>query len=212
MSERFAGHTPGAAGHEEAPRSTGAHAVAGPDLERQGPMLQTPQKRQELEMNPAERQLFERAMNLVQNRTGMTEDDAKKVATDVVLTARHTPGLSEKPEYMDVRNGHVMMAEKVGKEPIFNGYVNIEQSQQQSPTQQPVSYTHLDVYKRQGVCRAVSTTSVATFFASSSVMPVLFWTRFIARSNSCRSAGFISSSWRLGGVCSICLLYTSRCV
>ena len=45
-------------------------------------------------------------------------------------------GLSEKPEYMDVRNGHVMMAEKVGKEPIFNGYVNIEQSQQQSPAQQ----------------------------------------------------------------------------
>ena len=135
MSERFAGHTPGAAGHEEAPRSTGAHGVAGPDLERQGPMLQTPQKRQELEMNPAERQLFERAMNLVQNRTGMTEDDAKKVATDVVLTARHTPGLSEKPEYMDVRNGHVMMAEKVGKEPIFNGYVNVEQSQRQSPEQ-----------------------------------------------------------------------------
>ena len=66
----------------------------------------------------------------------MTEDDAKKVATDVVLTARHTPGLSEKPEYMDVRNGHVMMAEKVGKEPIFNGYVNIEQSQQQNPSQQ----------------------------------------------------------------------------
>jgi len=136
MSERFAGHAPGAPGHEEGPRSTGAHAVAAPDPERQGPMLQAPQKRQELEMNPAERQLFERAMNLVQNRTGMTEDDAKKVATDVVLTARHTPGLSEKPEYMDVRNGHVMMAEKVGKEPIFNGYVNIEQSQQQSPAQQ----------------------------------------------------------------------------
>ena len=37
---------------------------------------------------------------------------------------------------MDVRNGHVMMAEKVGKEPIFNGYVNIEQSQQQNPSQQ----------------------------------------------------------------------------
>ena len=98
-------------------------------------MLQTPQKRQELEMNPAERQLFERAMNLVQNKTGMTEDDAKKVATDVVLTARHTPGLSEKPEYMDVRNGHVMIAEKVGKEPIFNGYVNVEQSQRQSQEQ-----------------------------------------------------------------------------
>jgi len=135
MSERFAGHAPGAPGHEEGLRSTGAHAVAAPDPERQGPMLQAPQKRQELEMNPAERQLFERAMNLVQNRTGMTEEDAKKVATDVVLTARQTPGLSEKPEYMDVRNGHVMMAEKVGKEPIFNAYVNLEQSQQQSQAQ-----------------------------------------------------------------------------
>ncbi len=135
MSERFAGHAPGAPGHEEGPRSTGAHAVAAPDPERQGPMLQAPQKRQELEMNPAERQLFERAMNLVQNRTGMTDEDAKKVATDVVLTARQTPGLSEKPEYMDVRNGHVMMAEKVGKEPIFNAYVNLEQSQQQSQAQ-----------------------------------------------------------------------------
>ena len=135
MSERFAGHAPGAPGHEEGQRSTGAHAVAAPDPERQGPMLQAPQKRQELEMNPAERQLFERAMNLVQNRTGMTEEDAKKVATDVVLTARQTPGLSEKPEYMDVRNGHVMMAEKVGKEPIFNAYVNLEQSQQQSQAQ-----------------------------------------------------------------------------
>ena len=112
-----------------------AHAVAAPDPERQGPMLQAPQKRQELEMNPAERQLFERAMHLVQNKTGMTEEDAKKVATDVVLTARHTPGLSEKPEYMDVRNGHVMIAEKVGKEPIFNGYVNVEQSQRQTQEQ-----------------------------------------------------------------------------
>lgn len=135
MSERYAGQTPGAPGREEAPRSTGAHAVAAPDPERQGPMLQAPQKRQELEMNPAERQLFERAMHLVQNKTGMTEEDAKKVATDVVLTARHTPGLSEKPEYMDVRNGHVMIAEKVGKEPIFNGYVNVEQSQRQTQEQ-----------------------------------------------------------------------------
>lgn len=135
MSERYAGQAPGAQGHQEAPRSVGAHGIAPPDPERSGPMLQTPPKRQELEMNPAERQLFERAMNLVQNKTGMTEDDAKKVATDVVLTARHTPGLSEKPEYMDVRNGHVMIAEKVGKEPIFNGYVNVEQSQRQTQDQ-----------------------------------------------------------------------------
>lgn len=135
MSERYAGQAPGAQGHQEAPRAVGAHGIAPPELERSGPMLQTPPKRQELEMNPAERQLFERAMNLVQNKTGMTEDDAKKVATDVVLTARHTPGLSEKPEYMDVRNGHVMIAEKVGKEPIFNGYVNVEQSQRQTQEQ-----------------------------------------------------------------------------
>jgi hypothetical protein len=100
-----------------------------------GPVLQPPAKREELEMSANERQLFERAMTLVQNKTGMTEDDAKKVATDVVLTARHTPGMSEKPEYMDVRNGHVMIAERVGKEPIFNGYVNIDQSRQQSQEQ-----------------------------------------------------------------------------
>jgi hypothetical protein len=110
-------------------------AAAGPDLDRSGPMLQAPPKRQELEMSPGERQLFERAMHLVQNKAGLTEDDAKKVATDVVLTARHTPGLSEKPEYMDVRNGHVMLAERVGKEPIFNGYVNIEQSRSQTQEQ-----------------------------------------------------------------------------
>jgi hypothetical protein len=110
-------------------------ATAAPDLDRGGPMLQAPPKRQELEMSPGERQLFERAMHLVQNKSGLTEEDAKKVATDVVLTARHTPGLSEKPEYMDVRNGHVMLAERVGKEPIFNGYVNIEQSRSQSQEQ-----------------------------------------------------------------------------
>lgn len=135
MSERFAGQQAGALGQEDAPRNLGAHGVAAPDLDRSGPMLQAPQKQKELEMNPAERQLFERAMTLVQNKTGMTEDDAKKVATDVVLTARHTPGISEKPEYMDVRNGHVMIAERVGKEPIFNGYVNVEQSRNQSPEQ-----------------------------------------------------------------------------
>jgi hypothetical protein len=110
-------------------------AAAAPDLDRSGPMLQAPPKRQELEMSPGERQLFERAMQLVQNKSGLTEEDAKKVATDVVLTARHTPGLSEKPEYMNVRNGHVMLAERVGKEPIFNGYVNIEQSRSQTQEQ-----------------------------------------------------------------------------
>ncbi len=135
MSERFPGQQPGASGHDESPRAHGAHAVAGPELDRNGPMLQAPPKQRELEMNAAERQLFERAMTLVQNKTGMTEDDAKKVATDVVLTARHTPGISEKPEYIDVRNGHVMIAEKVDKEPIFNGYVNLDQSRNQSQDQ-----------------------------------------------------------------------------
>lgn len=135
MSERFAGQQPFASDPQEAPRSQGAHAMAAPELDRGGPMLQAPPKRQELEMSPGERQLFERAMHLVQNKSGLTEEDAKKVATDVVLTARHTPGLSEKPEYMDVRNGHVMLAERVGKEPIFNGYVNIEQSRSQTQEQ-----------------------------------------------------------------------------
>jgi hypothetical protein len=135
MSERFAGQQPFASDPQEAPRSQGAHAMAAPDLDRSGPMLQAPPKRQELDMSPGERQLFERAMHLVQNKSGLTEEDAKKVATDVVLTARHTPGLSEKPEYMDVRNGHVMLAERVGKEPIFNGYVNIEQSRSQTQEQ-----------------------------------------------------------------------------
>lgn len=101
-----------------------------------GPMLQAPAKQQkDMDMTPAERDLFARAMTLVQNKPGMTEEDARKVATDVVITTRTTPGLSEKPEYMDVRNGHVMIAEKVGKEPIFNGYVNVEQSRNQSPEQ-----------------------------------------------------------------------------
>lgn len=101
-----------------------------------GPMLQTPAKQQkEMDMTPAERDLFARAMTLVQNKAGMTEQDARKVATDVIITTRTTPGLSEKPEYMDVKNGHVMIAEKVGKEPIFNGYVNVEQSRNQSPEQ-----------------------------------------------------------------------------
>ncbi len=100
-----------------------------------GPMLQTPQKQRDMDMTPAERDLFARAMSLVQNKAGMTEEDARKVATDVVITTRHTPGLSEKPEYMDVKNGHVMIAEKIGKEPIFNGYVNVEQSRNQSPEQ-----------------------------------------------------------------------------
>lgn len=135
MSERFPGQQPGASGHDESPRAHGAHAVAGPELDRNGPMLQAPPKQRELEMSAAERQLFERAMTLVQNKTGMTEDDAKKVATDVVLTARHTPGISEKPEYIDVRNGHVMIAEKVDKEPIFNGYVSLDQSRNQSQDQ-----------------------------------------------------------------------------
>ncbi len=114
-----------------------ALATATPVLENgSGPMLQTPAKQQkDMDMTPAERDLFARAMTLVQNKAGMTEQEAKKVATDVVITTRTTPGLSEKPEYMDVRNGHVMIAEKVGKEPIFNGYVNVEQSRNQSPEQ-----------------------------------------------------------------------------
>jgi hypothetical protein len=111
-------------------------ALAAPVPERgDGPMLQAPQKQKEMEMTPAERELFARAMNLVQNKAGMTEEDAKKVATDVIITTRTTPGLSEKPEYMDVRNGHVMIAERVGKEPIFNGYVNVEQSRGQTAEQ-----------------------------------------------------------------------------
>jgi hypothetical protein len=113
-----------------------ATAAPAPVLENgAGPMLQAPQKHKEMEMTPAERELFARAMNLVQNKAGMTEEDAKKVATDVIITTRTTPGLSEKPEYMDVRNGHVMIAERVGKEPIFNGYVNVEQSRGQTAEQ-----------------------------------------------------------------------------
>ena len=114
-----------------------ALAAAAPVLENgSGPMLQTPAKQQkDMDMTPAERDLFARAMTLVQNKAGMTEQDARKVATDVIITTRTTPGLSEKPEYMDVKNGHVMIAEKVGKEPIFNGYVNVEQSRNQSPEQ-----------------------------------------------------------------------------
>ncbi len=100
-----------------------------------GPMLQAPSKHKDMEMTSGERELFARAMSLVQNKSGMTEEDAKKVATDVIITTRTTPGLSEKPEYMDVRNGHVMIAEKVGKEPIFNGYVNVEQSKSQTTDQ-----------------------------------------------------------------------------
>ena len=110
-------------------------ATAGPDLDRSGPVLQAPPKQKDMEMTSGERELFARAMSLVQNKAGMTEDDARKVATDVVITTRTTPGLSEKPEYMDVKNGHVMIAEKVGKEPIFNGYVNVEQSRGQSADQ-----------------------------------------------------------------------------
>jgi hypothetical protein len=113
-----------------------ALAAPAPVLENgSGPMLQTPQKQKDMEMTPAERELFARAMSLVQSKTGMTEEDAKKVATDVIITTRTTPGLSEKPEYMDVKNGHVMIAERVGKEPIFNGYVNVEQSRGQTAEQ-----------------------------------------------------------------------------
>ncbi len=121
--------------HERSqPAVTLAAASLAPD-NGSGPMLQTPQKQRDMEMTPAERDLFARAMTLVQNKAGMTEEDARKVATDVVITTRHTPGLSEKPEYLDVKNGHVMIAEKIGKEPIFNGYVNVEQSRNQSPEQ-----------------------------------------------------------------------------
>ncbi len=140
MSERFSGQQSGpqtgaSQAHEESPQSRGAHGVAGPDLDRSGAMLQAPAKQKEMEMTPGERELFARAMNLVQNKTGVTEEDARKVATDVVITTRTTPGLSEKPEYMDVKNGHVMIAEKVSKEPIFSGYVNVEQSKSQSDDQ-----------------------------------------------------------------------------
>lgn len=138
MSERHSGYVnpQQASDVAAAPRGVGAHEVAPPDLDRSGPMMQAPAKQKDLEMTQAERELFSRAMSLVQNKGGMNEEDARKVATDVVITTRTTPGLSSTPEYMDVRNGHVMMAEKVGKEPIFNGYVNIEQSQQQNPSQQ----------------------------------------------------------------------------
>jgi hypothetical protein len=119
----------------EAQDTRGAHGVALAAPEREGPMLQAPQKQRELEMSPGERELFVRAVHLVQNKTGLSDDEARKVATDVVLTARTTPGLSEKPEYMDVRNGHVMLAQKIDKEPIFSGYVNIEQSKAQSEQQ-----------------------------------------------------------------------------
>ena len=119
----------------EAQDTRGAHGVALAAPEREGPMLQAPQKQRELEMSPGERELFVRAVHLVQNKAGLSDDEARKVATDVVLTARTTPGLSEKPEYMDVRNGHVMLAQKIDKEPIFSGYVNIEQSKVQSEQQ-----------------------------------------------------------------------------
>lgn len=117
-----------------------------------GPMLQAPATRQnEMDMTPAERELFARAMNLVQNKSGVTEEDAKKVATDVVITTRTTPGLSEKPEYLDVKNGHVMIAEKVGKEPIFTGYVNVDQSKNQSDDQiqQKIASQNTAVQERQ---------------------------------------------------------------
>jgi hypothetical protein len=123
-------------GQATEPQDTrGAHGVALAAPEREGPMLQAPQKQRELEMSPGERELFVRAVHLVQNKAGLSDDEARKVATDVVLTARTTPGLSEKPEYMDVRNGHVMLAQKIDKEPIFSGYVNIEQSKAQSEPQ-----------------------------------------------------------------------------
>lgn len=119
----------------ESQDARGAHGIALAPPEREGPMLQAPQKPRELEMSAGERELFVRAVNLVQNKAGLSEDEARKVATDVVLTARTTPGLSEKPEYMDVRNGHVMLAQKIDKEPIFSGYVSIEQSKAQSEQQ-----------------------------------------------------------------------------
>ena len=123
-------------GQATEPQDTrGAHGVALVPPDREGPMLQAPQKQRELEMSPGERELFVRAVHLVQNKAGLSDDEARKVATDVVLTARTTPGLSEKPEYMDVRNGHVMLAQKIDKEPIFCGYVNIEQSKAQSEQQ-----------------------------------------------------------------------------
>lgn len=129
MRESFEGQSP------EPQDTRGAHGVALAPPEREGPMLQAPQKPRELEMSAGERELFVRAVHLVQNKAGLSEDEARKVATDVVLTARTTPGLSEKPEYMDVRNGHVMLAQKIDKEPIFSGYVNIEQSKAQSEQQ-----------------------------------------------------------------------------
>ena len=129
MRESFEGQA------TDAQDTRGAHGVALAPPDREGPMLQAPQKQRELEMSPGERELFVRAVHLVQNKAGLSDDEARKVATDVVLTARTTPGLSEKPEYMDVRNGHVMLAQKIDKEPIFSGYVNIEQSKAQSEQQ-----------------------------------------------------------------------------
>ena len=129
MRESFEGQA------TDAQDTRGAHGVALAPPDREGPMLQAPQKQRELEMSPGERELFVRAVHLVQNKAGLSDDEARKVATDVVLTARTTPGLSEKPEYMDVRNGHVMLAQKIDKVPIFSGYVNIEESKAQSEQQ-----------------------------------------------------------------------------
>ncbi|MBX3713214.1 MAG: hypothetical protein KF800_14730 [Lysobacter sp.] len=129
MRESFEGQA------TDAQDTRGAHGVTLAAPEREGPMLQAPQKQRELEMSPGERELYVRAVHLVQNKAGLSDDEARKVATDVVLTARTTPGLSEKPEYMDVRNGHVMLAQKIDREPIFSGYVNIEQSKTQSEQQ-----------------------------------------------------------------------------
>ena len=60
-----------------------------------------------------------------------------------------------------------------------------------------VSYTHLDVYKRQGQAEAIKRLHLPNGFGSKQVG---------------YSTGFAAQNPRLDIRCSACLLYTSRCV
>jgi hypothetical protein len=64
-------------GQATEPQDTrGAHGVTLAAPEREGPMLQAPQKQRELEMSPGERELYVRAVHLVQNKAGLSDDEA----------------------------------------------------------------------------------------------------------------------------------------
>ena len=63
----------------------------------------------------------------------------------------------------------------------------------------PVSYTHLDVYKRQGSAKINCTKRL------------IRRCRALQRAKELRNTGMLRLR-RLSGLCSSCLLYTSRCV